>query len=255
LILKLITGRLIESGLLINLLKSSGYRVETFPDLNYYNLSENKWFFDWNEWLQLIEEHSEELPSLNNFTKIDYSKFKPIDFQILRELTKNPGIKQAELMRKFNLSRTNIHQMYNSIFHKLISSVRSRIDRIMFNLVNTRVFWISKPEKKKMKQLYNLIEESPPPFRLGFDIFEDQGFLLWGGGLPSFHEHELAHTIWNLFPSFKSYTLDTSVDRSTIYWFYPDNFDFKTHYWKIDREWIIDKPLEELERVKTFQEK
>lgn len=30
----------------------------------------------------------------------------------------------------------------------------------------------------------------------------------------------------------------------------PVNFDFDIHYWKIDREYVLEKPLEELNQVK-----
>lgn len=230
-------------------LQSSGYQAEAFPDLTFYDLYKDKWHFDWNEWLSLIDNQPETLPTLES-EKIGLKEWKPIDFKILRELTKNPEIKQAELMRLFNLTRTNVHLKYNSVFENLISNVRSRFDRILFNLVNTRLFWVSNPDKKKTHQFFNLINEAPPPFRFGMDIIKENGFLFWGGALPSIHEHQLAFSIWKLFQSFNTYTLDTSIDASMIYWFYPENFDFDAHQWKIDREYVLEKPLEELNQVK-----
>ncbi|MFX1284234.1 MAG: winged helix-turn-helix transcriptional regulator [Promethearchaeota archaeon] len=232
------------------MLQSSGYQAETFPNVNFFDPYLNKWNFNWLEWLDLIEDQPSVLPPLDNSKKIGLDEWKPIDFKILRELTKNPEVKQAELMRKFNLTRTNVHLKYNLIFDNLISNIRSRIDRIRFNLVNTRLFWISNPDERKMYQLFNLIKNAPPPFRLGMDILQDHGFLLWGGALPSYHEHQLAFSIWKLFQSFNTYTLDTSIDTSMIYWFYPNNFDFDTQYWKINREYVVEKPLEELRQVK-----
>ncbi|UCG01303.1 MAG: winged helix-turn-helix transcriptional regulator [Candidatus Heimdallarchaeota archaeon] len=230
------------------ILQSSGYQIEVFPDLNFYDLQHNKWHFNWNEWLSLIEDQPENLPKPEP-QKIGLEEWKLIDFKILRELTKNPEIKQAELMRLLDLTRTNVHLKYNLVFENLISSVRSRYDRILFNLVNTRLFWVSNEDKKRIHQFFNLINEAPPPFRFGMDILKDNGFVFWGGALPSFHEHQLAFSIWKLFQSFATYTLDTSADTSMIYWFYPENFDFNTHYWKIDREYVLEYPLEELRQV------
>ncbi|MFX0170858.1 MAG: winged helix-turn-helix transcriptional regulator [Candidatus Hodarchaeota archaeon] len=231
-----------------NLLISTGYRVETFPDLKYYDLMQNKWEFDWFNWIKGIDDQPAILPKQDDFKASDLRKWKPIDFTILRELTKNPEVKQAELMRSFNLSRTNAHLLYNSVFTELISSLRLRFNRILFKLVNTRLYWIPKPNEKKTNQLFNLITKKPPPFHLGIDILQERGLLLWGGALPNFHEHQLALIIWNLFQDFFSFTIDTSVDMSMIYWFYPDNFDFNTHYWKIDREYVVETPLNELRR-------
>jgi DNA-binding Lrp family transcriptional regulator len=230
------------------LLQSSGYRTETSPNLNHYNPDKNEWNFDWKEWIGYVNDQPELPPLKDDFNVDDLKDWKPIDFQVLRELTKNPEIKQAELMRKFNLTRTNTHVVYNTVFNKLIAGVRLRYDRILFNLVNTRLFWIPNPNKQRVNQFFNLIKDLPPPFRLGVDILQDQGLLLWGGALPTFHEHQLAHTIWSLFQDFHSYTLDTSVDRSMLYWFYPDNFDFDTHYWKTDRDYLIENPLKELKQ-------
>lgn len=230
-------------------LQSSGHQVEAFPDLNFYDLLQNKWHFDWNEWLSLFDDQPESLPTLES-QKMKLEEWKPIDFNILREFTKNPEIKQAELMRLFNLTRTNVHLKYNLVFKNLISNVRSRIDRILFNLVNTRLFWVSNSDKEKISQFFNLINDAPPPFRFGMDILKDNGFLFWGGALPSIHEHQLASSIWKLFQSFNTYTLDTSAEASMIYWFYPENFDFDIHYWKTDRDYVIEKPLEELSQIK-----
>lgn len=152
-------------------------------------------------------------------------------------------------MRLFDLTRTNVHLKYNLVFENLISNVRSRYDRILFNLVNTRLFWVPNPSKEKTNQFFNLINDAPPPFRFGMDILQDRGFLFWGGALPSFHEHQLAFSIWKLFQSFNTYTLDTSVEASMIYWFYPNNFDFNVHYWKTDQEYVLGNPLEELKQV------
>jgi DNA-binding Lrp family transcriptional regulator len=231
-------------------LESSGYQIEAFPDLNFYDLQQNKWHFDWDEWLGLFDDQPETLPTPES-QKIKLEEWKPIDFKILRELTKNPEIKQAELMRLFNLTRTHIHHKYNLVFKNLISNVRSRFDRFLFNLVNTRLFWIPNPSKEKTSKFFNLIDNAPPPFRFGIDVLKQNGFLFWGGALPSFHEHQLAMSIWKLFQSFNTYTLDTSENASMIYWFFPENFDFDSHYWKTDQIYFLEKPLEELKKVQS----
>lgn len=203
------------------------------------SLKKNKWNFNWFEWFNLINEQPTVLPTHDDSPTIGLDEWKPIDFKILREITKNPEIKQAELMREFNLSRTNLSLKYNLDYNNLISSIRSRFDRIMFNLVNTRLFWVPNSDKKKTNRFFNLVKDIPPPFRFGMDILQQDGFLFWEGALPSFHEHQLAFTIWKLFQSFNAYTLDTSVNTSIIYWFYPNNFDFDTHYWKKYRDHVL----------------
>lgn len=229
------------------ILFSSGVRTESFADLTLFNLSSNKWNFDWEKWFELFQNQSEVFSPPVHSPTIDLKKWKPIDFKILRELTKNPEIKQTELSQKFHLSRTSTHHSYTTVFNNLISSVRPRFDRIMFNQVNTRLFWIPNVNEAKLNKFFNLINNHPLPFRIGLDILQDNGLLLWGVSLPSFHEHQLALTLWRLFQTFPSYTLDTSLDRSMIYWFYPDNFDFKTNYWKIDREYVVDQPLTDIQ--------
>ncbi|MHA2175547.1 MAG: winged helix-turn-helix transcriptional regulator [Candidatus Hodarchaeales archaeon] len=229
------------------ILLSSGVRTESFADLSRFNLSSNKWNFDWDKWFELYQSQSEIFSSPNQTPLIDLKKWKPIDFNILRELTKDPEIKQSELSQKFNLSRTSTHHSYTTVFNNLISSVQARFDRIMFNQVNTRLFWIPKVKESKLYKFFNLINNHHLPFRIGLDILQGNGLLLWGISLPTFHEHQLALTLWRLFQTFNSYTLDTSFDRSMIYWFYPDNFDFETKYWKIDREYVVNQPLADIQ--------
>ncbi len=229
------------------ILLSSGVRTESFTDLTWYDLSSNKWNFDWNEWFELYLNQSEVFSPPDHLSSVDLKKWKPIDFKILRELTKNPEIKQTELSQKFNLSLTSTHHSYTTVFNNLISSVRARFDRIMFNQVNTRLFWIPNVNETKLYKFFNFINNHPLPFRIGLDILKGNGLLLWGVSLPPFHEHQLALILWRLFQTSYTYTLDTSLDRSMIYWFYPDNFDFKTSYWKIDREYVVDQPLADIQ--------
>lgn len=100
----------------------------------------------------------------------------------------------------------------------MISSVRCQFDRILFNLINARLFWIPHSPEKKMNQLFNLMNDSPPPFNFGMDILEKEVFLFGDVTLPTFHEHQLALSIWKHFQDFNTYTLDTSVDKSIVYW-------------------------------------
>ncbi|MFX1254085.1 MAG: winged helix-turn-helix transcriptional regulator [Promethearchaeota archaeon] len=230
----------------ITTLESSGARLETFPDLQYFDLDAREWVFDWNEWLSLILQQSETLTSKTSTPSLSLDEWDPIDFQILRNLTANAETKQADLMREFDLSRTETHRRYSKVFENLISSVRLSYNRILFDLVNTHLFWVRHPDKAQLHRFFNLMGSSPPPFRMGLDILKQDGFFLWAGAVPSIHEHHLAFSLWQLFGTFETYTLDTSIGNSMLYWFYPNNFDFDTHYWRTDREYTIDQPLKEL---------
>jgi DNA-binding Lrp family transcriptional regulator len=231
----------------ITTLESSGTQLETFPDLQHFDLDAREWVFDWNEWLSLIPQQPEILKPKTSSPPLSLKEWDPIDFQILRKLTANAETKQAELMREFELSRTETHRRYNKVFENLISSVRLRYNRILFDLVNTNLFWIQNPDKTQLHRLFNLMSSTPPPFRMGLDILKQDGFFLWAGAVPSIHEHHLAFSLWQLFETFETYTLDTSVNNAAIYYFYPNNFDFDTQYWRADREYTIDQPLKELE--------
>ncbi|MHA1227000.1 MAG: winged helix-turn-helix transcriptional regulator [Candidatus Hodarchaeales archaeon] len=229
-----------------NILESSGLKIETFSDLEFFDPHSNKWHFDWESWVKEVNKASTKISRSSKAKEVDLKIFDEMDFNILREITKNPAIKQAELMRKFSLSRTETHRRYNAVFGKLISCVRLRYDRILFNLVNTKLFWVSQASQEKTYKLYNTFKNIPPPFRLGMDILKEKGFLLWGGGLPTYQEQQLAFALWLLFPKYQVITLDTSIASTAIYWFYPQNFDFSQYHWKTSREWVIDEPLKEL---------
>ncbi|MHA1973940.1 MAG: winged helix-turn-helix transcriptional regulator [Candidatus Hodarchaeales archaeon] len=231
------------------ILESSGKKIETFPELEFYDPETNNWHFDWESWVKEVNKAKSEINNSNNIKQLDLTIFDEIDFKILREITRNPMIKQAEIMRKFAISRTEAHRRYNLIFGKLISCVRLRYNRILFNLVNTKLFWIAEASSKKVAQLYNTFRNIPPPFRLGMDVLKDKGALIWGGGLPNIQEHELAFTLWLLFKKYEVITLDTSQDKAAIYWFYPENFDFESYQWKKSREWVIEQPLKQLNEI------
>ncbi|MFX0062098.1 MAG: winged helix-turn-helix transcriptional regulator [Candidatus Hermodarchaeota archaeon] len=230
-------------------LESSGINLETFPNINYFNYRTNEWNFDWNNWTSLVSKQSQNIKQ-KKISKISFKDWEPIDFEILRSLTANAERKQADLMREFNLSRTEIHRRYSRVYKNLVSSVRLRYNRIIFNLVNTNLFWIPKPDIKTRNQFFNLMKGSPPPFRMELDILKNDGLLLWAGAIPPIHEHRLAFSLWHLFKTFETYTLDTSVESAVSYKFYPKNFDFETWNWINDRNYIIEQPLKELEKIK-----
>lgn len=230
-------------------MESSGINLETFPNILYFDFKTNKWNFDWNSWTNLVSKQSQTIKQKKT-SKISLKDWESVDFEILRSLTTNAEVKQADLMREFKLSRTEIHRRYNKVYKNLVSSVRLQYNRIIFNLVNTHLFLISEPNIKARNQFFNLMKDSPLPFRIGLDILKNDGLLVWAGAMPPIHEHQLAFSLWRLFNTFQTYRLDASVQSATSYWFHPKNYDFETHCWITDRNYIIEHPLNELEKIK-----
>lgn len=227
------------------LLESSGRRVETFSELDFFDPNIGQWYFDWNNWIDSFLHQPERISLPEPAERILLETWDLTDFKILRMLTANTEIKQAEIMRELKLTRTETHRRYNRVFENLISGVRLSYDRTLFDLVDTQLFLVKNIDERKSCQFYHLMKSIPPPFRMGLDILKDESFYLWSKALPSNHGQQLVFSLWKIFNSFETYILDSN--EAILYWFYPDNFDFEHHYWKTSRKYVVDDPITALE--------
>ncbi|MBY8999663.1 MAG: hypothetical protein KGD64_01990, partial [Candidatus Heimdallarchaeota archaeon] len=180
--------------------------------------------------------------------KSTYTKYKPIHFKILRELTSNTSDatkKQSELKEKFNLSKTDAHRHYNYVMDNYVDSVRLLIDRKSFNLTETYIAVASSVTKESKNQLYNLMKDKPPPFHVSMDILKGTNLLIWGN-MSAPQASEFAFSIWNALQNVEVYVLNTRDKESRNYWFYDLNYDFNNESWKTSREYMIKEPLSQL---------
>ncbi|HUT80107.1 MAG TPA: winged helix-turn-helix transcriptional regulator [Candidatus Bathyarchaeia archaeon] len=221
------------------LLSSIGIRNENYADLKRYNIKMSNWNFSWNDWFSSLPDSKLKIQAAKKLP-IDYSKFQENHFRILRMLTANGSIKQIDIKDKLKISKTQAHREYNYVMENYIETIRFIYNREIFDLTETYVAIGYELTDKKITQIFNAIRNNPPPFRLALDILADNKILLWADMGPT-QASNFAFSMWQKNELTKIHTLDTK--KSRLYWFYPDNFDFKEKCWKIDDDYYITTPI------------
>ncbi len=226
------------------ILSSTGLRAVTYPDLKKFDANNLTWNFSWEKWFK----------SLNNYTytiknqikpETDFSSYKPIHFSILRDLTSDASIKQKDIKDNFKLSKTEAHRHYKYVMDNYVDKVRLMYDRKSFNLTETYIALARIVNNTTRGQIYNQLKENPPPFYVSIDLLEGSNFVMWGNMSPA-QANEFAFSIWKTLENVEIHILSTKHGGSSIYWFYPNNFDFDKEEWKKSREYMVTKPLKEL---------
>ncbi|MHA1911668.1 MAG: winged helix-turn-helix transcriptional regulator [Candidatus Kariarchaeaceae archaeon] len=232
---------------------SSGVRIETTPDIKRFDSETSTWDFSWEDWLSFENNKydSEETfspPEIND----DFSEFKENHFKVLRAFTSNGALTQSELKKMFNLSRTEAHRQYNYVIDNYIKNVRIRYARKIFDLTETFLVICKNIDKETRDQLYYAIKKDPPPFLLAIDFLEDGGVLIWGTMSP-IQGNNFAFSIWEKCSDVKIFTLnvmdrDSAPYSSATFYFYPENFDFEKMEWKVSKKYMVDEPMQRLEK-------
>ncbi|RLI67110.1 MAG: hypothetical protein DRO63_05500 [Candidatus Gerdarchaeota archaeon] len=223
---------------------SIGIGKNRFADLTRFNMEISRWHFSWKEWFKLTERASKTLPEVPEI-KIDLSTFNPKQFQILRFLTMDGAIKQSELKDKLKMSKTQTHRDYNYVLNHYIETKRLLFDRSIFDLTEFYLgIGYNVPDKIKA-ELYHTLENNPPPFQLTYNILEG-GHIILSANMSPAQASEFAFSMWEKIPRSKIFNLDTQ--KSKLYWFYPENFDFTLKQWKVSKEYMITEPLEKLKK-------
>ncbi len=225
-------------------LESNQHNVESYSNLSRFNSEFSHWEFSWEDWFKQLRKPKATSPKIDN-PKVDYSTFNPSHFKILRLLTADGSLKQTDIKVKLNLSRTQAHREFNYVMDNYIEKIRFMYDREIFDLNETYLAIGKEVEQNFSNQLFNTIVSNPPPFRLALDISDDNKILLWANMTHS-QASGFAFSIWHEIPSAKIYVLDTK--NSMMYWFYPENFDFDSMSWKTSKDYMINKPLERLNK-------
>lgn len=219
---------------------STDHRIETYADLQRYNAKLSSWNFSWSDWFAALKKKKSALPEKPK-ESIDYQKFHPSHFKILRLLTADASIKQADIITKMKLSRTQAHREYNYVLDNYIDEIRFIYNREVFDLTETYIAFGFDISIELITSIYDEIKANPPPFRLVYDILENNQIFLWSNMSPA-QASSFAFSIWTLLNNVQIYTLDTK--KSEMYWFYPDNFDFNTYQWKTSKDYMVNEPLE-----------
>ncbi len=230
---------------IVELRRSTGHRVVSHTKLELFDPKTMTWNYDWTEWSDKIATSSDKIDTSSSSPTRSIS-LTQVDLQILRELTANANVNQAQLQEKLSISQSSVSRKMISLSENYIESVRAQIDRSRFDVTSTKLFYCPHADDAVRNRLFNAFSlESAPPFPISLDLLDDHGVLLWGRMPPS-HEHKLFYTLWKILPDLQVFTMDTIRGHSRLYWFYPDNFDTDRKSWRSDTHWMIEQPMQEL---------
>ena len=76
----------------------------------------------------------------------------------------------------------------------------------------------------------------------------DNGFIILAD-LPPFHESQLVYLVTDRFPNTTTYTMDVVGNAGASYPFYDFNFDVEKNDWKVSSRYMVEEPLEYLEKA------
>ncbi len=226
--------------------KSTGIRIETHPRLDQWLLNHFRWEFDWKEWKKTSEEIDDTKPLTSIQRPNVISQLDKLDIQILSELNNNARAPLSILSRKLGRSKADLSRRISFLKKHVIYDLRVQYDRKIFDLTNVKLIYIPRnPENEKpLRRLYHSLEKHPIPFRLAMNVGKQYAWL-WLI-FPPYHEAEFVYTLFDTFSELKILTIDVIGKHGILYPIYPENYDIEKKFWRIDDEWMILSPLEQL---------
>ncbi|MDH5401678.1 MAG: hypothetical protein OEY49_04230 [Candidatus Heimdallarchaeota archaeon] len=127
----------------------------------------------------------------------------------------------------------------------MVDSFELYYNRNYFDLNDTNIFFITNVNKQKQAKLMNTLLDNPPPFRFSIDLLENNSIFLYGN-LNYKDLYRFVDSLWSEFDEIEMYRLNSSIDSSIRYYFWPDNFDFEKKTWKIDYDYMLTNPINEI---------
>lgn len=256
-------------------LKALGYRISYPAPFPNYRLNPKN-FNLVNYWNSRLEQPTD-LPPLPK--PIDAQKITPIQLFILLQVTRNARITQTEIIKtmrdvafdpekrkSYQLSETIINYLvdyFNSkseyaikmdvsrqfqfVLKNFITGPRWNINRKLFDSYITRGYLIKDIPLEQSAQLYLLLKNNRPPFRIGFDILQEGIFI--NIALPPYYDAKFSYLIWTSFSNYQLYSLDYYGKHGLFFPFYIENYDLEKKQWRSDKEWMYSSV------IATFEDK
>ncbi len=225
---------------------STGHRVSTPANLERFDSQNQSWNYDWNQWPNIIDSCTTEIETPEQ--DLQTPELSSVELGVLRDLTSNADISQREIQEKYSVSQSTASRKMALVEEQFIESIRARIDRSRFDVTSTKLFFSTQAEQGAREKLFNALQrEDAPPFPLSIDLLDEGALLLWGR-MPPTHEHNLFYALWRYLPEIRVFTMDTVGNHSSLYWFYPENYDLDRNSWKVSKEWMVTIPLDSLKR-------
>lgn len=143
--------------------------------------------------------------------------------------------------RTANSLMVDLNRKIHFVLDTCIYNPRLSFSRTHFMEYTTRMYIIHRNDKSKVVQLFNYVQQTPPPFQITLYLLED--IFLFRVTLPHYYDAYLNRTIWEIFPSCESYALDFFSWFGMYYPLYLSNFDYRKKDWRTDDYWLLDCPI------------
>ncbi|MFX0062250.1 MAG: hypothetical protein ACFFC7_08675 [Candidatus Hermodarchaeota archaeon] len=205
------------------------------------------WAFNWAQWFAIEPENPRSIPPAD---KAGTAKkwLKKSDVAIIRELTSNARRKNIEIMEclqknGFKFTPQTFSRRLKRIKEQCIRGYRVFLDPYIFDLYSTVFVW-GHGSKEDLEILKARMTISPIPFSSTFKISNNQ--LFWYLVLPPTHLSELFFHLRPILTNMRFNYIDFT--RSSTYRLWPPTFDDQQSDWRIDREFLVDQVLENLQK-------
>lgn len=225
-------------------LASTGLKVGTRPEIEYYDDVKNEWTWKLSDWEENFEDCSDEIPKSREKIENVQKRIKELDIKLLKEITKESKYfhKQINFAKEFDVSPVQITRRLNFLKANVVNH-RLLFSRAKIQAVDL-VLFRGKCIGQKKNKLFNLIKSNPIPFDSGLELLED-GFI-WRMNIPPAYTSTFAEFLWKSCSRLNFFKFDHT--RSKLYYFYDGNFDLLTNEWIATQEIIYDKPLKWLKK-------
>jgi hypothetical protein len=243
---------------LFSRLKSTGYiqnysilptigkdSVFSISRLQHWNSESFTWDFDWAKWSSKKPKKVEKMQG-NRVSKA--ALLTQRDISILTQLSYGARRKQIDIIRALrnegvSFTSQDFSRSYSLLNESFIANYMIFLDPEAFNLYSNVVL-TGKSNKSFVAELAHRMKESPIPFRSTLRVNEE--FFFWFLRLPPNHLSSLFEYLLSNVDELNTSLQD--YQTSVAYGVWSGAFDDEKNDWNKSREFIIDDPLDELQK-------
>ena len=229
--------------------------IYTTVKLEFWNLEQLSWNFNWENWFHKQIEISQKegmvqiksnINTQDSARKAGYVKkwFRQRDAAILNELVVNAKRKNKKIMEalktncNINFSAQSFSRRFMKIKDDCVDLIRVFIDPNAFQLI-TPILILGKGDKTQIKELVMRLKLDPIPFNSVLKAKNSQFF--WYLHLPSIFLTYLLDKLQGILTEFQFFYIDVGTVRSWGVWY--ETFDDETHNWIQTRKFMVDDVL------------
>ncbi len=232
-----------------NLIKSKGIRASIQPSLNDFGNPH----FDYQEWSQSLDSLFQYKPKIE-IPVNDLKNINNLQLEIIKFMCIETSLSLSSIRLQLGCTEKEMETEKSFIHDNLIYSENMPYSDYNSGKKHSYLIHIKEITYSEAISIYNLLSQNPLPFELTLEINHDNSILIWCE-LNFDTIINLIKYFWNKFNSVELITLADKFGDSIYLWIKPDNFDNKNKKWKIDEEFMIQQPFDNLIKNKIHWQK